>query len=73
MRKRSMPRPSSQLTTAPSTLPRLATATSTGLHGLLHHVLDLLFGGLARRMYGLNDAQLATVFPGASARDLGLV
>lgn len=32
-----------------------------------------LFGGLARRMYGLNDAQLATVFPGASARDLGLV
>lgn len=32
-----------------------------------------LFGGLMRRMYGLNDAQLATVFPGASARDLGLV
>jgi len=32
-----------------------------------------LFGGLLRRMYGLNDAQLATVFPGASARDLGLV
>ena len=32
-----------------------------------------LFGGLARRMYGLNDAQLATVFPGASARDIGLV
>jgi uncharacterized protein (DUF1501 family) len=32
-----------------------------------------LFGGLFRRMYGLNDAQLATVFPGASARDLGLV
>lgn len=32
-----------------------------------------LFGGLFRRMYGLNDAQLATVFPGASARDIGLV
>lgn len=32
-----------------------------------------LFGGLMRRMYGLNDAQLAAVFPGASARDLGLV
>lgn len=32
-----------------------------------------LFGGLFRRMYGLSDAQLATVFPGASARDLGLV
>jgi uncharacterized protein (DUF1501 family) len=32
-----------------------------------------LLGGLFRRMYGLNDAQLATVFPGASARDVGLV
>ena len=32
-----------------------------------------LFGGLLRRMYGLNDAQLATVFPAASARDIGLV
>ena len=32
-----------------------------------------LFGGLFKRMYGLNDAQLATVFPGASARDIGLV
>jgi uncharacterized protein (DUF1501 family) len=32
-----------------------------------------LFGGLFKRMYGLNDAQLASVFPGASARDLGLV
>lgn len=32
-----------------------------------------LFGGLFKRMYGLSDAQLATVFPGASARDLGLV
>ncbi|WP_457426654.1 DUF1501 domain-containing protein [Roseateles sp. P5_E7] len=32
-----------------------------------------LFGGLFKRMYGLNDAQLATIFPGASARDLGLV
>lgn len=32
-----------------------------------------LFGGLFRRMYGLNDAQLAAVFPGASARDVGLV
>lgn len=30
-------------------------------------------GGLFRRMYGLNDAQLAQVFPGASARDIGLV
>lgn len=32
-----------------------------------------LFGGLFKRMYGLNDAQLAAVFPGASARDIGLV
>ena len=32
-----------------------------------------LFAGLARRMYGLSDAQLATVFPGASPRDIGLV
>ena len=32
-----------------------------------------VFGGLFRRMYGLNDAQLATVFPGASARDIGLI
>ncbi len=32
-----------------------------------------VFGGLLRRLYGLNDAQLATVFPGASARDIGLV
>jgi uncharacterized protein (DUF1501 family) len=32
-----------------------------------------LFGGLFKRMYGLNDAQLATVFPGASARDIGLI
>ncbi len=32
-----------------------------------------LFGGLFRRMYGLSDAQLAQVFPGASARDIGLV
>jgi uncharacterized protein (DUF1501 family) len=29
-------------------------------------------GGLFKRMYGLNDAQLAQVFPGAAARDLGL-
>ena len=32
-----------------------------------------MLGGLFRRMYGLNDAQLAQVFPGASARDIGLV
>jgi uncharacterized protein (DUF1501 family) len=32
-----------------------------------------LFGGLLRRLYGLSDAQLASVFPGASARDLGLL
>ena len=32
-----------------------------------------LFGGLFKRMYGLNGAQLATVFPGASARDIGLI
>lgn len=32
-----------------------------------------LFGGLFKRMYGLNDTQLAQVFPGASARDIGLV
>lgn len=32
-----------------------------------------LLGGLFKRMYGLNDAQLAQVFPGASVRDLNLV
>jgi uncharacterized protein (DUF1501 family) len=32
-----------------------------------------VLGGLFRRMYGLNDAQVAQVFPGASARDLGLI
>jgi len=32
-----------------------------------------VLGGVFRRMYGLNDTQLATVFPGASARDIGLV
>ena len=32
-----------------------------------------MLGGLFRRLYGLNDAQLAQVFPGASARDIGLV
>jgi len=32
-----------------------------------------LFGGLFKRMYGLNDVQLATVFPGASARDMALI
>lgn len=32
-----------------------------------------LFGGLFKRMYGLNEAQLAQVFPGASPRDIGLV
>jgi len=32
-----------------------------------------VLGGLFKRMYGLDDAQLATVFPGASARDVGLV
>jgi uncharacterized protein (DUF1501 family) len=32
-----------------------------------------LFGGMFKRMYGLNDAQLATVFPGATPRDIGLV
>jgi len=31
-----------------------------------------VLGGLFKRMYGLDDAQLAEVFPGASARDLGL-
>lgn len=33
----------------------------------------VVLAGLFRRMYGLSDAQLATVFPGAGARDLGLV
>ena len=35
--------------------------------------VPILLGGLFKRMYGLNDTQLAQVFPGASARDLGLV
>ena len=32
-----------------------------------------VIGGLLQRMYGLNAAQLAQVFPGAPAADLGLV
>jgi uncharacterized protein (DUF1501 family) len=32
-----------------------------------------LLGSLFKRMYGLDDTQLAQVFPGASPRDLGLV
>jgi uncharacterized protein (DUF1501 family) len=32
-----------------------------------------LFGGLFSRMYGLDRAQLERVFPGASARDAGLI
>ncbi|MFT4196812.1 MAG: DUF1501 domain-containing protein [Pseudoxanthomonas sp.] len=32
-----------------------------------------LFGGLLRRMWGLDRAQLEQVFPGAAAKDLGLV
>jgi uncharacterized protein (DUF1501 family) len=32
-----------------------------------------MLGGLFARMYGLNAAQLARVFPGGAARDLGLV
>jgi uncharacterized protein (DUF1501 family) len=32
-----------------------------------------LFGGLLRSLYGLSAAQLATVFPSAAAKDLGLV
>jgi uncharacterized protein (DUF1501 family) len=32
-----------------------------------------MMGGLFRRLYGLDDARLQTIFPGASPRDLGLV
>jgi len=32
-----------------------------------------LLGGLMRRLYGLNDGQLAAIFPGARAQDLALV
>jgi uncharacterized protein (DUF1501 family) len=32
-----------------------------------------VFGGLFRRLYGLNDAQVERVFPGVKTRDLGLV
>jgi uncharacterized protein (DUF1501 family) len=32
-----------------------------------------MFGGLLQRMYGLNAAQLATVFPAAASKNLGLV
>jgi len=32
-----------------------------------------MLGGLLARMYGLNEPQLARVFPGVKARDLGLV
>lgn len=31
-----------------------------------------VLGGLLQRLYGLTDAQLAQVFPGAAARDIGL-
>ncbi|WP_448096981.1 DUF1501 domain-containing protein [Luteibacter yeojuensis] len=39
---------------------------------VLNNYRDVL-AGLMRRMYGLSDADLARVFPGASARDLQLV
>ncbi|HVI54233.1 MAG TPA: DUF1501 domain-containing protein [Luteibacter sp.] len=39
---------------------------------VLNNYRDLL-GGLMRRTYGLSDADLATVFPGAKPRDLQLV
>jgi len=32
-----------------------------------------VLGGIFRRLYGLDDARLAQVFPGASATDIGLV
>ena len=32
-----------------------------------------MLGGLFRRMYGLDEARLARVFPGARPRDIGLV
>jgi uncharacterized protein (DUF1501 family) len=32
-----------------------------------------LMGGLFRKLYGLDSARLATVFPGAEARDLSLI
>jgi uncharacterized protein (DUF1501 family) len=32
-----------------------------------------VLGGLFQRLYGLDAAQLARVFPGATPRDLGLV
>ena len=32
-----------------------------------------VLGGVISRMYGLNDAQIARVFPGATVKDLGLV
>jgi len=32
-----------------------------------------LLGGVLGRMYGLNEAQLGQVFPGAKRREIGLV
>jgi uncharacterized protein (DUF1501 family) len=39
---------------------------------VLNNYRDIL-GGLLRRQFGLNPAQLAKVFPGATARDIGLL
>jgi uncharacterized protein (DUF1501 family) len=39
---------------------------------VLNEVRSLL-GGLLQRQFGLSPSQLATVFPGAQARDLRLI
>ncbi|MFT7723708.1 MAG: DUF1501 domain-containing protein [Roseateles sp.] len=55
---------------------QVAVAAATLHQGRDYPVLNeyrALLGGLFQRLYGLGDAQLAAVFPGARPRDLGLV
>ncbi|HEY0954802.1 MAG TPA: DUF1501 domain-containing protein [Roseateles sp.] len=51
---------------------KAATLHQNRDYPVLNEYRDVL-GGLLARMYGLNAAQLAQVFPGASARDVGLI
>jgi uncharacterized protein (DUF1501 family) len=55
---------------------QLAVEPKTLFQGRDYPVLNeyrATLGGLFRRLYGLSDRQLGTVFPGAGAVDLGLV
>lgn len=55
---------------------QVAVAQSTLNQGRDYPVLNdyrALLGGVFRRLYGLDDRRLAQVFPGGTARDIGLV